>query len=461
MYDPSDTIVAVSSASVPVGAAGGAILRLSGPEAFGVVGQVAGEVIEPRRGVRAIRLQAGGIACEAFVYGFPGPHSYTGEDSVEIHLTAPGPFVEQVYEQLLALARPAAPGEFTCRAYLGGRMDLSQAEAVAQIVSGSNTVHLAAAEKLLAGSLARAVAAVRDELLELLSLLEAGLDFCEEGIEFVAPDEARRRVEAVRDRLTSLLDGPVAFERLIDLPAVGIAGAVNAGKSTLLNALLGRVRSITSGRGATTRDVLSEVLRLDETDCVLFDCAGLSAGDPLDELDAMAQQAARSALGAADLVLFCVDITKEDLGEDEAVFALVRERPCIPVAAQCDRLSAGQVREKAASLHSRFGRAFLPVSAQGGEGLAELKSKIARRLLSDPRARSEADGRLALNQRHRRILQEAVKSLAECAEETGRGNTEIAAMLLRAVRGSLGGVEHESVDESVLEQIFSRFCIGK
>lgn len=462
MYQIGQTIAAVSSASVPAGTAGAVILRISGAGAFGIVRELAGAELPVGRGVRTVRLTVAGLACEAAVYRFPGPHSYTGEDLAEIHLLAPAVFADHLYEQILRHARPAGPGEFTYRAYLNGRMDLSQAEAVAQIVSGSNAVHLAAAEKLLAGGLAQAVGSAWSELLEVLSLLEAGLDFSEEAIEFVSANEARRRIDAVRRRLEDLLNGPVAFERMIDLPAVGIAGAVNAGKSTLLNALLGRSRSLVSDRRATTRDVLSEVLHLRELDCILFDCAGLAGeAGPIDALDAMAQQAALSALGTADLILFCVDITKADLADDAAVFERVRHKPFIPVATQCDRIDEGQVREKRALLRERFGCEFLPISARDGTGLNGLRHEITLRLLRDPQARQESESRLALNRRHRQILQEAVKSLAESADEVDRGNTEIAAMLLRAVRGQLGGVEHEPVDESVLEQIFSRFCIGK
>lgn len=460
MYHLNETIAAVSSAGAPAGTAGGTILRVSGAEAFSIVGRLAGRELPRRRGVYTVRPAAGGVACEAAVYLFPGPHSYTGEDLAEIHLTAPAAFTELIYARLIALARPAGPGEFTWRAYLNGRMDLSQAEAVAQIVSGANVVHLAASQRLLAGGLAQAVGQARADLLEILSHLEAGMDFSEEAIEFISTAEARERIRGVERRLRALLEGPVAYERMIDLPAVGIAGAVNAGKSTLLNALLGRRRSLTSDRRATTRDVLSEVLHLEATDCILFDCAGL-AGETVDTLDAMVRQAARAALESADLAIFCVNIAKEDLSEDEEVFRQICSRPFIAAATQCDRVGEGQVRKKLEDLGRRFGGPFLPVSAQRGEGLEALRQAITGRLLSESAARGEAENRLALNRRHRQILEEAVKALGDCADETGRGNTEIAAMLLRGVRGRLGGVEHEPVDESVLEQIFSRFCIGK
>ena len=462
MYHPDETIAAVSSPSVSAGRSGAGILRLSGPETFSIIRQIEGKDIPSMRGAYPVCFEVHGATCEAMVYVFCGPHSYTGQDMAEIHLEAPEVFVRQIYHRLLESAQPAGPGEFTYRAYLSGRMDLSQAEAVAQIVSGSNAVHLAAAEKLLAGGLAGTVAKVRGELLEILSLLEAGMDFSEETIEFVSSQEARDRVDRIKLQLTKLLDGPVTLERMIDLPAVGIAGCVNAGKSTLLNALLGRRRSITSNRQATTRDVLSDILRLEQIDCVLFDCAGLAgAGGELDELDVMAQQAARSALESADLVIFCVDVTKNDLKEDEAIFQGIKRNAIVPAATKCDELEERNVREKLDLLGSQFGCPFIAVSGQAKSGLDTLRGIIQERLLSGRPSGEEAENRLALNQRHRRILQEAVKGLADCADELIRENTEIAAMLLRDVRGGLGGVEHEAVDESILERIFSRFCIGK
>ena len=216
------------------------------------------------------------LAVDAHLYLFFAPHSYTGEDLAEIHVYASACLVEALVQDLLARGlRPAGPGEFTARAYLNGKLDLAQAEAVNEVISSSNRLQLEAAEKLLGGRLTKAADEIRSALLDVLSLIEAGLDFSGEDIEFIGAQEAAGGWPRFSKSLEELLAGSIRYETLMDLPAVGIAGAPNAGKSSLLNALLGWERSIVSPQPKTTRDVLSGVLTTDRFQCVLFDCAGL------------------------------------------------------------------------------------------------------------------------------------------------------------------------------------------
>ncbi len=274
MYELNDTIVAVSSPTWDKKV----IVRITGPNTIDKVEQVFSPKIP--RGKRG--LIRGSVAIDdelkidAKLYLFLAPNSYTGETLAEIHIHTNSAVTEVFMASLLAKGlRMAGPGEFTARAYLNGKIDLAQAEAVNEIITSSNKFQLAAAEKLLSGRLAETTEKIRSELMDCLSLIEAGLDFSGEDIEFISRPEAVERLVGIRGELEQLLSGNISYESVIDLPAVGIAGAPNAGKSSLLNKLLGRERSIVSEQRKTTRDVLTGLLTLRHCRCVLFDCAGL------------------------------------------------------------------------------------------------------------------------------------------------------------------------------------------
>ncbi len=463
MMNLDDTIVALSSAAPRPQTAAVSIVRLSGAGTFGLLGKLfPGCLAGGRRRLGRGTLEVKGLSLPVVVYSFIAPHSYTGQDMAELHIPAAGCVIQAVLEILLSGARQAQPGEFTWRAYLNGRMDLTQAESVAQIVSGASAAQVAAAEKLLAGNLSEAIAEIRREILDVLSRIEAGLDFADEEITLIAPEQAADALLAITARLTNLLDTAIRYERMIDLPCAGIAGAVNAGKSTLVNALLGRGRSMVSGRRATTRDVLAEILSLEGLDCVLFDCAGLAEGPcPEDPLDELAQQAARSALAGADAVLFCVDLSKDNLSEDQAIYSLLAHQRPLAVAAQCDRVETAAEAGRLRRLRQAFGCEFLPVSAHTGRGLTSLKTALRDTLAGSEPNTEGADQRIAINRRHRQILTDAAAELAEAEAEIRQRNEEIAAMMLRAAWTRLGGIEREDVAETVLDQIFSRFCVGK
>ncbi len=466
MYDINDTIAAVSSPSTGIGAVARSIIRISGPRALVILsGVFQPEEKITRRGIvkGKIRIDAE-LEIEATAYVFFGPNSYTGEDLVEMHVFAAEVVVQHILGKLFAETRLAGPGEFTLRAYLNGKMDLSQAEAVAQVVAGSNRFQLAAAQKLLAGRLCETTGEIRRQLLDILSLIEAGLDFAGEDIEFVTGQKAVETISGIQSHLRELLTGSIRYEEMIDLPAVGLAGAPNAGKSSLLNALLGRDRSIVSRQPATTRDVLTGLLELKRCDCALFDCAGLVPEEGrMDVLDALAREAAIEALNGAQLVLLCVDAGKDDYPDEIgiAVGGCLQPRELIYVATKCDLLGAKQLNQKAARLNNMFGARFVSTSALTGDGLSDLRGLIDRAIVSARAGAGEAADRIAITERHRLVVSEAIKNLADAATEINAGNDEVAAMLLRAIYEQLGGLEREDVDEAVLERIFSHFCIGK
>jgi tRNA modification GTPase len=367
----------------------------------------------------------------------------------------------------------AGPGEFTARAYLNGKIDLAQAEAVNEIIVCSNAFQLSAAEKLLSGRLSQTIAKVRTAMMDCLSLIEAGLDFSEEDIEQQSNSELIGRLKGTKEQLEELLSGSIRYETLIDLPAVGIAGAPNAGKSSLLNKLLGKERSIVSHRRKTTRDVLSAPYSLANCQCVLFDCAGLMT-EPEDILDELAQQAAVETLRNSAVVVFCVDISKADLSEDISIRELIESQIIIPIATKCDLVSEDLLAKRLEELNELFGIDFLATSSETDAGLEKLKELINRKILElQPGLATSKSGTsfsesvqssVALTARHKQAVTEAIENVAETIRELKAGNDEIAAMMLRAAYRAVSGIESTTgghIDDQILEQIFSRFCIGK
>jgi len=503
MYNLNETIVAVSSPSFGARS----IVRTTGPGTLDIVQEIFNFPAAPNKpGIRTGNVTIDPeLSIDARLYLFLAPHSYTGEDVAEIHIDANQAVVEGLMETLMANSRTplrsAGPGEFTARAYLNGKIDLAQAEAVNEIITCSNRFQLAAAEKLLAGRLAQATEEILAALMECLSLIEAGLDFSTEDIEFITRTQAVEKLERIKQTLERLSADSIHYESVVDLPAVGIAGAPNAGKSSLLNKLLARPRSIVSSQRKTTRDVLTGLLTLTDCRCVIFDCAGLTCATSderrgtRDELilDELAHQAAVEAIEKASVVAFCVDISKVDWAEDVAIRKLIRsscvmrdaccvERSAhhdtrntqyeirntkfIPVATKSDLLSKDVLAGRLTELNKLFAADFLPTSAVTCAGLEQLRDTIDKKLIElvlggSREGRSEIVSGVTLTTRHRQAVTEALKNISESVEEIKAGNDEVAAMLLRSAYQSLSDIEQQPLDEQILDTIFSRFCIGK
>ena len=461
-----DTIAVISSPSIIGGAPGKSIIRISGPDTFAVTTRLLSAKNKTvKHGITKSRICVDdSIEVKAEVYSFVAPQSYTGQDLCEIHLFASGVVVERIMCKVLDHdnVRGAGPGEFTMRAYLNGKMDLSQAEAVAEVVAGSNRFQLAAAEKLLAGKLSEKAARLREKLLDIISLVEAGLDFSTEDIDFISTEDAVDRITTITAGLRQLLADGIRYEQMVDMPSVGLAGAANAGKSSLINVLLGEDRSIVADVPATTRDVLTGVIELDNCNCVLFDCAGLCADDSrAGVIERLSAQAAIEALRAANLVLFCVDIAKDDYDEDIAINRLIGNSNCLLVATKCDLVPAERLNEKLERLSTVFTARAVPTSTLTGDGIGELKSLIDEQIANIRAGSAEAGERIAITQRHRLRVQEAINNLSDAKSEIEMDNDEVAAMLLRSACRELAGLQREDIDEAVLDRIFSKFCIGK
>lgn len=469
-YEFNDTIAAVSSAT----AEKLVIIRLSGPDTLKTLSQISTTIPEkPQAGIyRGCIAVDDDFKIDAVFYLFLAPHSYTGETVAEIYIYSNRAVTESVMAKILAAgARMAGPGEFTARAYLNGKIDLSQAEAVNEIISSSNKYQLAAAEKLLSGKLAQTTEKICEQLMDTLSLIEAEMDFSGEDIEFITSEKAAERLSSIKVQLEQLLSGSISYESLIDLPSVGIAGATNAGKSSLLNSLLGQERSIVSDEHKTTRDVLAGTLDLPHSRSVLFDCAGLIE-TPSDILDKLAQQRAVESLNHASVVVFCVDISKSEWNEDLAIRGFIKPEIFIPIATKADLVTKNLLKCKITELKALFGAYFLPLSVKSGLGMERLVNIIDEKILEFSFGNRDQEGGQnffeslqvsgpGLTIRHRQAVTEAIDNITESVAEIKAGNDEMAAMMMRTAYQSLSNIAKENIDEQILENIFGRFCIGK
>ncbi|MHC4413536.1 MAG: tRNA modification GTPase [Planctomycetota bacterium] len=451
MYELNDTIVALSSPTSDQRV----IIRVSGPETIAKCSQVFSPPISPDKsgvfdGTVIIDDELG---VDAKLYLFLAPHSYTGECLAEIHIHTNASATAALMRLLLSKGlRMAGPGEFTARSFLNGKIDLAQAEAVNEIIASSNKFQLAAAEKLLAGQLAQTTARIRAGILDCLSLIEAGLDFSGEDIEFITAEEAAGRLAEIKNELEKLLAGSIGYEAVIDMPAVGIAGATNAGKSSLLNRLLGQQRSIISEMKKTTRDVLSGEMKLKDSQCILFDCAGLVM-EPETILERLSQQAAIQALQNSLIVIFCVDVSKEapgrlsqdggaeDWAEDVTIRRLIEPEDLIAVATKSDLVPAGELTKRITELNELFNDEFLLISVKTGAGIEILRERINEKIIEITTGSSRGDTAsgmpdtgcgTALTTRHRQAVTKAIENISLSIKEIKAGNDEVAAMMLRA-----------------------------
>ncbi|HEY3790018.1 MAG TPA: GTPase [Urbifossiella sp.] len=443
---PDETIVAVSSA---IGSGPRAIVRISGPRTRAVVKQLfatADGIDFPAHYLAPGQLRLSGVysPLPAVLYFFHSPHSYTGQDLAELHTIGSPPLVERLVADLLnAGARPARPGEFTLRAFLAGKLDLPQAEAVHAVIEAGTDGDLHEALTQLAGGVTQPLHELRDDLLNLLADTEAALDFADEEIEFVGKPESLTRLAAALARLTNLkrqLDARGVSGRAI---RAALVGAPNAGKSSLFNALTGRPAALVSAAAGTTRDYLSGRIELGGSVVELIDTAGWA--NAVDSIEEQAQRLGREQSGKADVILWCVE-----LGETFD-------------AADAARLAASgavilRVRTKAdlqEAIEERPGEIAASVVVPGGTdalrtALEETVSALSRPPLapSQSRCRHHVDACIRdLQQAHRHILFEEP--------------AELAALALRGALDQLGEMVGAIYTNDLLDRIFSRFCIGK
>jgi tRNA modification GTPase len=440
-----EPIVALSSAP---GSGARAIVRLSG---IGVWPLVCGCVRAPETlpPAAARGHWHATIMLPDFMSGIPvqllvwqGPRSYTGQDLIEIHLISSPPLVDALLAELLRRgARLARPGEFTLRAFLHGKLDLTQAEAVRSVIEAEEPAALTHALQQLAGGVARPLQELRDTLLSLLAEIEAGLDFAEEDLAFIGRTELLATLQRVRNRVIGLLDQ--LQERGLSGIAyrVVLSGPPNAGKSSLFNALIGRAAALVSPEPGTTRDFVSERVTWDGVPIELIDTAGemlLSSG----EIEAQAQAARQEQARRADLLLVCA-AQDSGLGRCEPV----ANRPLVYIRTKSDH---GSDVRKEAGVHY--------TSAKSGEGVAELRQVIRERLVH----KHESSALVSSGARCRPHLEACLDHLTRAEALAAKGEPpELLALELRLALEQVGELAGTVFTEDLLDRIFSQFCIGK
>jgi tRNA modification GTPase len=406
-----------------------AVVRISGPRADAALETLAGKLPEPRVATLATLRWQGERLDRALVLRFQGPHSATGEDVAELHLHGGRAVVAGVLEALERLEglRPAEGGEFTRRAFENGRIDLAEAEGLADLLEAETRSQRRAALAMAGGALSRQVEAWRQKLLALAASLEAALDFSDEGeVGEAWPPGWAEDVQALAAEIEALLERPPA-ERLRDGVRVVIAGPPNAGKSSLLNVLAEREAAITSAIPGTTRDLIEAPVSIGGVPYLLIDTAGLR--DTAEEVEAIGVERGRASLASADLVLW--------LGEP----ADSPERGrTILVHSKCDLPTGARESD-------------VRVSARTGEGIQELIARMAARA----RALLPAEGDVAANARQREAIASALHHLRGARVD----DMILAAEALRQARLELDRVTGRAGVEDMLDLLFGRFCIGK
>ena len=469
-----DTIYA--PATIP-GTGAISVIRVSGPDALGI----ADKVIRCRKGTISeaagytirfgtIHDASGAILDEVLVSVFRAPHSYTGENSVEISCHASSFIVSAVSDLLFeAGARAAEPGEFTQRAYLNGKMDLAQAEAVADVIASQNAAAHRIAFKQMKGGFSSELRGMRSELLELVSLMELELDFSEEEVEFADRSRLDSLLEQIIAHVTRLIDSFRLGNAIKNGVPVAIAGATNTGKSTLLNALLGEDRAIVSDVHGTTRDTIEETLNIDGILFRFIDTAGLRETDEV--VEKIGIQRTFQKISEASIVLGMVDLTRDFDTTCETVREVIDK---VDFSTQklvilVNKIDISEVNKNVTTenfivseLDNKGIREqvdIIRISAKNGTGIGDLRAVLAasqRDLLAD------SDTTLVTNQRHLQALSDSRTSLLRVREGLAAGlPTDLAAQDIREAIYHLGSIVGEISTDEVLVNIFKNFCIGK
>ncbi len=450
MFSPDDTIVAIAT---PPGHGGIGVVRVSGPAAHdvGVVLTGHSSPFEPRHATLT-RVVAGGHAIDrAVATFFPAPHSYTGEDVLEISAHGSPVLLRAIVEAAMqAGARLAEPGEFTFRAFLRGRIDLVQAEAVKDLVEAVTPLQARAAFDQLEGTLTTRIREIDDALFGLSAKLEASLDFPEEGYHFVEPGAAAGELLAIVQRIESLLEDAGSGRLVREGAQVAIVGRPNAGKSSLFNRLAGSGRAIVTEIPGTTRDLVTEVIDMDGAAVTLIDTAGLH-GFAVDLVEQEGIARAHSAREVADLVVVVLDRSRPLTEDDEELLAATCDSVRVVVGNKSD-LPPAWAQDIA-------GAGAIAVSAKDGSGIDPLRDAITAALAGGERLR---DAPAITNARHIDLLSRAVSALRRAATAAAGGTPEefVTADVAQA-RALLEEVTGARTPDDVLHAIFSMFCIGK
>jgi tRNA modification GTPase len=467
-----DTIVAVATAA---GRGGIGVVRMAGPKAREIAEPMLrlkhglepgranfGELIEPlaspRAGVPAPHEP--GRIDEVVVIYFARPHSYTTDDVIEISAHGSPVVLRHIVELCIAAgARLAEPGEFTMRAFLNGRIDLTQAEAVRDLIDSQTLYQAKIAAQQLGGALSRRLQPVKQKLVELIALLEAGIDFAEDDVAVLQDAVILERIANVREPLerlaASFAYGKIVHEGL----TLAIVGRPNVGKSSLFNRLVERERAIVTATPGTTRDLVTETVALGGIPVKLVDTAGIRQGR--DEAESIGIRKSLEVLAEADLVLLVVDASQPITADDEELLRNAKTRPAIAVANKADLARNEGDRDSAdQSAEWRKEYPIIRTSALTGEGIPELRSEILRHIAGEGGAQAESG--FLTNIRHRNLVEDSLVALEQAANAlAGKVPHEMMLLDLYNALRPLDAITGDTTADDVLNLIFSTFCIGK
>ena len=441
MFSTSDTIVAIAT---PAGRGGLGVVRISGPDAAAIAGDLVGRD-QPFKARHATFAKIDG-GDQVVITLFPNPHSYTGEDVAEISAHGSPVVLSAILRRAIdAGARLAEPGEFTLRAFLNGKIDLIQAEAVADLIDAVTPLQARAAFDQLEGTLTGAIGGIESDLFDVIAKLEASLDFPDEGYHFVGAAEARTALASVIARIERLLVQSARGRLVREGAQVAIVGAPNVGKSSLFNALLNANRAIVTAIPGTTRDLVTERADIGGLSLALIDTAGVRETADVVEQEGVSRT--RGTLRVADLVLVVLDRSREMTDEDRGILAETSLLPRVVVLNKSD-------------LPAVITDAGVAVSARTGAGLKDLIAAIATPLGSedlDPR-----DQPLVTNVRHAVLLETARAALRRAIEAlAGEVSEEFPLLDLQEAGHALQEITGRRTSDDLLHHIFAKFCIGK
>lgn len=446
MWNSPDTIAAVAT---PPGRGGVGIIRLSGKHVPALAVGILGSLPNPRKAVHRRFLAAdGAILDDGIALYFPAPHSFTGEHVLELQGHGGQVVLDMLLKRCLELgARLARPGEFSERAFLNDKLDLAQAEAIADLIDSGSEQAARSALRSLQGEFSTAVDQLLTGLIELRVYVEAALDFPDEDVDFLADSEVTRRLDAIKQQLQTIFQKARQGSLLRDGMHLVIVGRPNAGKSSLLNALAGQETAIVTDIAGTTRDVLRERINLDGMPLHIVDTAGLRESD--DPVEKIGIERAWQEVHKADLILLLVDDTQLDDAENAAILAQLPEGlPRLTVHNKVD-LSGKTAGKQGEHLY---------ISAKQGLGIEALKAELKTRM----GYQGEAEDTFIARRRHLEALA-ATQTAVEQAEWQLRACNagELMAEELRTAQDALGQITGKFTPDDLLGEIFSSFCIGK
>jgi len=443
----SDTICAIAT---PPGVGGVGVIRVSGPMSIPIANQMLGVSLQPRRAHFCRFMDEQGVTIDSGIaLLFKAPASFTGEDVLELQGHGGPQILQMIMSRVITLgARLAHPGEFSERAFLNNKLDLVQAEAIADLIESSTEASARAAQRSLEGVFSDQVNQLQKELIDLRVFVEAAMDFPDEEIDFLADSDVLEKLNKVEKRLQALRDQAHQGQLLRDGINIAIAGLPNAGKSSLLNALAGRDSAIVTDIPGTTRDVLREYISLDGLPVHISDTAGIR--ESTDQVEVEGVRRARAAVSTADLVLLVIDSTQEPGSHLTLKSEVPANIPCIEVHNKLDLTTIKHTKDEA--LRKVW------VSAKTGQGL----DRLIHMVKSTVGATESYDGVFSARNRHLDALKRTQDHIRSGHQQLAEYNApETLAEELRLAQKCLGEITGEYLPDDLLGAIFSSFCIGK